>query len=525
MNRLVSLRRLAFLAAVVTILASTAQLAHAVDRPNVLLIYTDDHRASGVGALGGHQVQTPNIDSLAKEGITFRRTYLMGSFLGATCVPSRAMLLTGRNLFDLHRDGRTIPAEHTTISQAFKAAGYDTAIVGKWHQDQASLARCFDDGRTVMGLGAYLVDHFRMPLWDWKTEEPKRYRPQDAYLLEYDEDGNVRRRPFSKSDQRGPIATEATGPHTSEIFADSAIKFFEDRQASNKATNPFFMYLAFHAPHDPRQAPKQYRDMYRVDEMKLPPSTMPQHPFDNGHMVIRDEQLAPFPRTLKDRQQQLADYYSIITHLDAQIGRVVEGLKATGQYDNTLVVLAGDSGLAVGCHGLMGKQNVYDEDGVHVPFIISGGNIHSRGQVVDALCYTHDISPTICDLAGVEKPKSMTGKSLQSVIQGKQSQIRDFTYHAYRQHQRALRHDGYKLIEYVRAPDADKQRGDFVSGSRVTQLFHVDEDPWETVDLSIHGEHAQRIESMRSLLREQAKRLEDNNENTGQAVDYWDHFE
>lgn len=482
--------------------------------PNVLMIYTDDHRASGVGAFGGTQVQTPNIDQLASQGVVFKKTYLMGSFLGATCIPSRAMLLTGRNLFELERAGRTIPMEHTTISEAFHSAGYQTHIVGKWHQDHTSVARCFESGDSLMGLSAYLVDHFRMPLWDWNPQG--KYPPNAAYLLESDSSGHVRRRPFGKSEKRGPIGTEKTGPHTSEIFADSAAEFIRAHDGSR----PFFLYLAFHAPHDPRQAPQKYRMMYPPGEIRLPPSYMPQHPFDNGHMVLRDEALATWPRTVEIARKELADYYATITHLDAQIGRVVAALRESGMYDNTLIVLAGDSGLAVGCHGLMGKQNVYDEDGLHVPFLVSGA-VKSKLRSTEALCYTHDISPTVCELAGVPVPASFTGKSLAPVLQGQVDQIRDHTYHAYRQHQRALRKDGFKLIEYVRAPDSDKQRGNFVSGSRVTQLFNLKNDPWETTDIAFHPEHAERVRAMQKELQEQAAILGDSEANTGHSVDFW----
>jgi arylsulfatase A-like enzyme len=116
------------------------------------------------------------------------------------------------------------------------------------------------------------------------------------------------------------------------------------------------MYLAFHAPHDPRQAPEAYRALYPPESIKLPPSYLPQHPFDNGEMTIRDERLPPWPRTPAIARQELADYYAIITHLDTQIGRVLAALEQSGQADNTIIVFAGDSGLGVGNHGLMGKQ-------------------------------------------------------------------------------------------------------------------------------------------------------------------------
>ena len=491
----------------------------ASERPNVLLIYTDDHRYTGVHALGGMPVATPNLDQLAADGIVFTHTYLMGAFHGATCVPSRAMLNTGRQLFTLGgKAGQTLPTGHTTIGEAFRQAGYQSYIIGKWHQDRASLARSFEGGATLMGLGVYLVDHFRMPLWDW--DPTGTFSKESAYLLERARDGSSMRRPVAPADRPGPSGTEADGPHTSEIFADSAIAFLQHRDR----TRPFYCYLAFHAPHDPRQSPQKYRDLYPPEKVALPPSYLPQHPFDNGHLVLRDEELAPWPRTPEVARQHLADYYAAITHLDAQIGRVIAELKATGEYENTLIVMAGDSGLAVGNHGLMGKQNVYDEDGLHVPFIVSGGAVHEHGRRIDALCYIHDVFPTICDLVGVPVPASVNGLSLGPVVRGEKTQIRDYTYHAYMQFQRAYRKGDFKLIEYVRAPTKEGNAPETQRGSRVTQLFKISQDPWETMDLSWRPEYREQVATMSREMRTAATSLGDTKEAVEQSYDYWDYY-
>ncbi|MUH35524.1 arylsulfatase [Zobellia amurskyensis] len=487
-------------------------------KPNVLMIYTDDHRFSGIHALMDMPVKTPNMDALVKDGIAFTDTYLMGAFTGATCIPSRAMLLSGKQLFDLTEVGRSIPSTDTTMGEAFGQAGYNTFMVGKWHQDNASLIRSFDSGATVMGRGVYLTDHYRMPLWDW--DKTAKFSAKDAYLLVYDKDGKTVRRPVTKDDKRGPTGTEEDGPHTSEIFAKGAIDYIN----GYKKKAPFFMYLAFHAPHDPRQAPKPYLDMYPVDEMEVTPSYMSEHPFDNGDMVLRDEALATWPRTPQVSKQQLADYYAIITHLDAQIGKVITALKANGTYENTLIVLAGDSGLAVGNHGLMGKQSVYNEDGIHVPFILSGGAVKQKGVRINALSYTHDIFPTICEEAGIPIPASVKGKSLIPVVEGSVNEIHTYTYHAYKQFQRAYRKGDYKLIEYVRAKGMDKKTGEFESGSRVTQLYNVKKDPWETFNLSIFPEQQQRLHQMQNEIQQAAIDLGDNKEHIGYPYDFWDFY-
>lgn len=484
----------------------------------MIVIYTDDHRFTGVHALGGQAVFTPHMDQLAYDGISFTQTYLQGAFQGATCIPSRAMLLTGRSLFDLNDVGYTIPADHTMMGEAFQAAGYHSYIVGKWHQDNQSLARGFDAGAQVMGRGFYLTDQYRMPLWKWN--KAGKYPFDEGYMWVYNEAGKPVKRALNRQAKKGPIGTEANGPHSSEIFADDAVSFLENYARQD----PFFMYVAFTAPHDPRQAPAAFKTRYPAHEISLPPSYVPMHPFDKADLQNRDESLAVWPRTPEVAKKELSDYYAIISHLDAQIGRIIETLKAVGLYENSIILLAGDSGLAVGNHGLMGKQNVYDEDGLHVPFIISGGYIADKGRRIDALSYTHDMFPTLCDLAGIEPPPSITGKSLMPVIHGSNPQIRDYTYHAYKQYERAYRKGDYKLIEFVRAEDENKKQGKFEAGSRVTLLFNVTKDPWETTNLAWLNEYQTLVKEMRLEMKEKALELHDNAEHLGFTYDFWDYF-
>ncbi len=509
--------KLAIVCFSINILFSCAQVKEV--KPNVLVIYTDDHRYTGVHALGNMPVKTPTMDKLAEDGIIFTKTYLQGAFSGATCIPSRAMLLTGRNLFSLDGIGRNIPETDTTMGELFKREGYNTHIVGKWHQDNASLNRSFDSGDKIMGRSAYLVDHFRMPFWDF--DKTSSYTREEGYLLQYDDNGKLIQRGLTADDKRGPTGTEKNGPHTSEVFAEYASKYIENYNEEA----PFFMYLAFHAPHDPRQAPKKYLNMYKHDDIELTPSYMPQHPFDNGDMTLRDEALAPWPRTPKVVRKHLAEYYAIITHLDDQIGKVITALKASGNYKNTLIVFAGDSGLAVGNHGLIGKQSVYDEDGIHVPFILSGGFIKDKGKRVNSLSYTHDIFPTVCDLLTIEAPKSVNGKSLVQVINGREKAVRNATYHAYKQFQRAYRKGDYKLIEYVKAPGVHWKNGPYVAGSRVTQLFNIKNDPWEATDLSFLPEYEALIKKMRLEMKVAADDLGDGkSDQKGRDINFWDYY-
>ena len=157
------------------------------------------------------------------------------------------------------------------------------------------------------------------------------------------------------------------------------------------------MYLAFGNPHDPRVAARKYLDLYDPDRIPLPKNFLPVHPFDNGELVVRDEQLLPWPRTAADVRRTLHEYYATVTALDFHIGRLIRALEEPGRLDDTLVIFSADQGIAVGSHGLLGKQNLYDHS-MKVPLVLAGPGI-PRGRS-DALVYLFDIYPTACDLVG-----------------------------------------------------------------------------------------------------------------------------
>jgi len=431
---------------------STGQMIAAErKRPNILLFFTDDQRFDTICALGNKDIITPHIDSLVRNGTTFTNAYIMGSMSGAVCVPSRAMLMSGRTLFGLEGTGKTIPERHVTLPEVLQKAGYTTFHTGKWHQDKKTFARCFSTGANIFfgGMG----NHWNVPVND------------------FDASGSYPRNQRYKGDK-----------HSSELFSDAAVRFLRDYEDDK----PFFVYVAYTAPHDPRQAPEKYRQMYNPEKIVLPKNFLPEHPFDNGEMRIRDEKLAPWPRTPKEIRRHIADYYAIITHMDAQIGRVLRVLKETGQAKNTIIVFAGDNGLAVGRHGLLGKQNLY-EHSVHVPLIMSGPGI-PKGQRRDAFCYVLDVFPTLCNLADVPTPGSVEGRSLAPLIRDRKRNIRDTLFFAYKDIQRGVRDERYKLIEYV------------VKGKRTTQLFDLQADRWEINNLADNPLYAAHLKRLRKEL-------------------------
>ena len=183
--------------------------------------------------------------------------------------------------------------------------------------------------------------------------------------------------------------------------------------------------------------PAEYRAHYQLDSIQLPPNFLPEYPFDNGELKIRDEVLAAFPRTKEEIRQHLYDYYAMISHVDKRVGEIVAALKETGLYDNTIIIFAGDNGLAVGQHGLMGKQSVY-EHSVRVPLIIKeAGKVSAAPRQTDKLCYLIDLFPTLCELTGTPIPDSADGRSLLPVLR-QDKPVRDYLYYGYRFFQRAV---------------------------------------------------------------------------------------
>ena len=410
-------------------------------RPNVLLIVSDNQRPDTIAALGNQHIRTPNLDRLVHGGFVFNNAYFMGSTTGATCLPSRTMLMTGRTLFRVPLRRMSEEAEAANpitgipvLPGTLKGAGYTTLRTGK--------------------MGNY-----------------PRFAAQEFHK-------NI------------VVARSVNG---SARHADNAIEFLRSQQPGK----PFFLYVAFAAPNDPHAgpgtAPKKYMDMYKAGDVPVPPNFMPIHPFDNGEMIIRDELLAPWPRTKEMMERHLAGFYSVITYMDHQIGRILEALKQTGQYDNTIIIFAADTGTAIGSHGLVGMQNLY-EHSVGVPLILSGPGI-PKGKRSDALVYLYDLFPTICDLAKINAPEGIDGKSLAPIMKGEETKVRDSVFFAYKDVQRAVRNERWKLIRYPRANE--------------TQLFDLRNDPQEMNDLAEDAPYRSKVDEMMDLLRNLQRELGD----------------
>jgi arylsulfatase A-like enzyme len=446
---------------------ATSQDAQTLDPPNVLFLFADDMRAS---ALTNLAIKTPNLDRLRSRGMLFTEAHIMGADNGAVCAPSRAMLMTGRHLGRLLPGGFNIPDDHALLGETLQSAGYDAFGTGKWHNSRHTFNRNFNHGEHIFMGGMH--DPWNTPLYHYQ---------QDAVYTD--------RRPVIRDDRHSnkvdtlPGEYVFGGIHASKVFADAAIGFIESRRPDDK---PFFLYTAFTAPHDPRSMPPEYLEWYDPNSIALPPNFMPEHPFDNGQLIIRDEQLADTPRQPEEIKRHILEYYAMISHLDVQVGRIMDALERSGQLDNTIIVFAGDNGLAVGQHGLMGKQNLYQHS-VNVPLLMAGPGI-PRGDSTPALCYLIDLFPTLCDLAGAKVPNGLDGRSLVPVIKREQKTVRNVLHLQYKDLQGAIRKGNTKLIRY------------WVDGLETLQLFDLEQDPREVRNLA--GQYPEKVSVLKRELLE-----------------------
>lgn len=463
----------------------------ASSRPNVLFLFTDDQRFDTIGALGNPHVHTPNLDALVSRGVAFRNAYIMGGTCGAVCMPSRAMLHTGRGLFHIQRFGQQVPDDHMLMGEAFRQAGYETFGTGKWHNGKAAFQRSFRSGDEIFFGG--MSDHWNVPAFHY--DPTGTYEPSLPVCVNAFDSNEVK---WRDADHMRP------GTHSTDLFTEATIRFLRTR--TNKY--PFFAYTSFMAPHDPRTMPKRFLDIYDPDAIPLPENYMPAHPFDNGELRIRDEKLETWPRTPEAIRRHLAEYYAMISHIDDAVGRILAELEAQGLMDNTIVVFAGDNGLALGRHGLMGKQSLY-EHSIHVPMLFAGPGIET-GEQTDAFAYLSDIFPTLCGLADVAVPESVEGRSLAPVLRSPQTGGREEMYYAYRDKHRAVRIGSDKLVEYS------------VNGRRRTQLFDVTEDPFEMRDLAAQPESADTVAALRSRLLELRREHGDTREEEAAFWETWD---
>ena len=426
--------------------------------PNFLFVITDDHQADALGVAGHPVVKTPVLDGLVQRGVRFSQMTHAGSMVSAICSPARACLLTGRGVVGSNCDPRpmsgkeaivTIAPEASTLPELLGESGYDTFFTGKWHNDRESFLRSFKQANRIFNGG--MCAHEAVPLVDDRAAFERGETP------------------------------EIEPGFSTELFCESMADYLRDRSSDA----PFFAWLSLTSPHDPRTPPESFLEPYKAAEMPLPDAFCAEPKFDNGELDIRDERLASKPLQGDTLREHLAGYYGMITHQDDQIGRVLKALDESGEADNTVVVYIGDHGLSLGNHGLLGKQNLY-EHSTRVPFIMAGPGV-PEGRDCSGLNYSYDVFATLLDLAGVDSPAAIESRSLVPQFKDTSS-TRDEVVSVYKDCQRMLKTDRWKLIEYR------------VDGESRTELFDLQTDPAELHDIAADTENQSRLQSLRERL-------------------------
>jgi len=443
--------KLVFSVLTLLLAGSAGFFAVAADKPNIVFIITDDQAADAVAAskLWGAEksgLRTPHLDQLYQNGTVFRQAYNMGAWHGAVCVASRSMLMTGRFVWNTREQEKSkfaaTLAQEKSWSQRMKRAGYSTYLSGKWHVE-ADATKIFDHTVHIRpGMAPTVPESYNRPI----EGKPDKWNPAD---------------PATRGLWTG-------GKHWSEVLADDAEAFVKQAAGEKK---PFFMYLAFNAPHDPRQAPQSWLDQYPVEKIPVPENFLPINPHRvimgmenaNGTNVLRDEKLAPFPRTEFAIRTHRKEYYALVSHTDEQVGRIMKALQGAGVAGNTIIVFTSDHGLAIGRHGLMGKQSMF-EHSMRVPFVISGPKI-PQGKVIDERIYMQDAVATSLDMAGADR-EGIDFKSLRPLLEGSGKSHYDAIYGAYELGtQRAVIVGKDKLILYPKG--------------KVSLLYDLEKDPLE----------------------------------------------
>ena len=419
-----------------------------VSKPDVLFLFVDDMTYNGLNELGTSDVISPNLDRLIQSGVSFQNCYNMGGWNGAISTASRSQLMTGMYLWNTNKAMKTdkyhnLVENQTLWPQVMKNAGYKTFHTGKWHMSYVRAEEVYDEAVAVRpGMPNTVESAYNRPI----SKNDNKWVPWDQKNGGYWENGK----------------------HWSEILADLTIDYMKRNEDSKE---PLFMCCAFNAPHDPRQSPKKFIDMYDVDKIQVPESFLPQHPYMDEMKCgkdLRDEQLAPWPRTKFAIQKHRQEYYALITHLDVQIGRILEQLKKSGREKNTLIVFAADNGLALGNHGLVGKQSMYDHS-MKIPLAFAGLNL-PKGQKRSQLVYLQDLVPTIYEILGIQTPNNVQFVSQLNVVKKSTTKAnRQAVYGAYLNKQRMIRKGDYKLF--------------FIVSSGRAMLFDLKHDPNEMNNL------------------------------------------
>ena len=412
-----------------------AQAADEPRRPNILFIMTDDHAAHALSCYGSRINKTPNLDRLAREGMLFRNCFCTNSI----CAPSRAVILTGKysHVNGVINNGRRFDGTQQTFPKLLQKAGYQTAMVGKWHLKTHPTG--FDYWNVLPGQGAY----------------------HNPVMIEMGE----------RKKHQG---------YTTDIITDQAIGFMEKRDKAK----PFCLMYHHKAPHRNWQPDEKHAQMY--DDADVPEPETFDDDWQNRasaarlsamsierHLTKRDLKVPP-PEGLEGQalkkwkyQRYIKDYLRCVAAVDDNVGRVLEYLDKEGLTDDTLVVYTSDQGFFLGDHGWFDKRFMYEES-LRMPLLVRYPRLVKPGTMSDPMVLNLDFAATFLALAGVPIPGDMQGRSVVPLLRGeKPADWRtSFYYHYY---------------EYPGAHSVRRHYG--VRTSRHKLIHYYRQDEWELFDL------------------------------------------
>lgn len=448
-----------------------------LERPNVLLIYTDQQRKDSLSCYNPKAL-TPNLDALAESGARLDN-YFVNS---PVCMPSRMSTLTGRycSAIGIGQNGYAFPEDEVPINKLLKPYGYDTAQIGKLHF-RPHAKRNHKNPTSDYGFDTFILSDepgcYDDAYTKWienleasKVEAARTGLPPEAYHYgqrEYSTKGRETHEPY---------IFEAEGYHHSDFVTSEVCDYIE---RSAKKGERFFAIAGFYAPHTPVNPPKAFLDLFDQDQMDMP-------------VRGEDEVVMDILKDVSDQawQEIIAYYLALVSHVDACVGDIISGLKKTNQLDKTLVIFTSDHGEYLGDHGRIQKGMPHDCI-IHVPCIISYPNLIKQGTIIDAMAEAVDIVPTILDICGIQIPEYIQGKTLKRLLTGETSVHKDaiFCEHFdHKQHNISLVRT--KTFKYVVWTDGSET------------LYDLKNDPNELKDVSGLTVYKDTLSKMRfKLLR------------------------
>ncbi|MFK5973050.1 MAG: arylsulfatase [Flavobacteriaceae bacterium] len=418
-------------------LLSFMSFAQQKERPNVIIIITDDQGYGDLGVTGNPHIKTPVIDNFAKHSLRFDNFYV-----SPVCAPTRASLMTGRyslrtGIRDTYNGGAIMASNEVTLAEMLKQANYTTGIFGKWHLGDNYPSRPGDQGfdESVIHLSGGMGQVGDFTTW---------FKGDQSYF-----DPVL----WHNGEQ------EAYAGYCSDIFANEAIEFIEKNHK-----RPFFCYLSFNAPHTPLQVPEKYYEMYKDID--------PASGFEGD--------TRPFVTMSEKDKEDARKVYAMVTNIDDNMGRLMQKLEDLKIVENTFVIFMTDNGPQQVRYiaGMRGKKGSVYRGGVRVPFYLRYPALTKGNKDISAVAAHIDILPTLAEICKVALPqnKKIDGKSLVPLIKGKKKATQDrelFFYWTRKSPEpffnMALQYGSYKLVAHT---DYNATIEDF-------ELFNIKEDPYE----------------------------------------------